>query len=141
MRLETETDGPKWENSTKAHLPTFASALLRFFLKLLFGVLAVVTAVAFFAVVVVLMMVGSIKALITGKRRPKSMSFQQFSRFTPSGVWSAKSGTHSRSTSASDILDVEVREVPASVDQGDARPPDSAGGANDSTSRNPSSKG
>ena len=86
----------------------FIGKVLRFIIKLVFGVFALILVVSLVTAAVIALVVRKITSLITGKKTEPTMVFGHFQRFSQAGVWP---GTASKPAAADDIVDVEVREV------------------------------
>ncbi len=91
-------------------MPSFISSFLRFILRLVLWVFAGIFALSLLAAALVVMTLGLLKALITGKK-PQPMVFGRFQKFPPDAFWQragTPGGTAARET---DVVDVEVREI------------------------------
>jgi len=89
-------------------LPSFLSSFLRFTLRLVLWVFAAVFALSLLAAAVVVMTLGLLKALITGKK-PQPLVFGRFQKFSPDAFW-PRPGAPGGAPEA-DVVDVEVREI------------------------------
>ena len=92
-------------------MPTLTSRVFRFFLRLVFWLFAAVFAVSLLAASLVVIALGLLKALLTGKK-PQAMAFGRFQKFSADAFWAGAAGTPGRpATREADVVDVEVREV------------------------------
>lgn len=91
-------------------MPSFISSFLRFTLRLVLWVLAAVFALSLLAAALIVMTLGLLKALITGKK-PQPMVFGRFRKFSPETFWARASAPGSAPARAADVVDVEVREI------------------------------
>ena len=90
-------------------MPSFANQTLRFFIKLLLGLVAAVFAVSLLAAGLIALALGLLKWLVTGKKPAFAIIFSRFRQFSPQNTWS---GTiNKKRPGTSDVVDVEVREV------------------------------
>ena len=88
------------------------SKILRFFLKLLFGLFAAVFAVSLLVAALVVVALSLLKSLVTGRKPAPAMVFGRFRRYSPQGMWPGGSPQGgSASPHSGDVVDVEVREV------------------------------
>jgi hypothetical protein len=101
-----------------SYVPSFISSVLRFVLKLVFGLLAAVFALSLLLAGVIYVAFSLLVSLFTGRPSTPAMVFSQFrrfQRFSPQsqGMWS--NGPAREASPASpgkgDVVDVEVREV------------------------------
>ena len=86
------------------------SKILRFFLKLVLGLFAVVFAVSLLVAALIVVALSLLKSLVTGRKPAPAMVFGRFQRYSPQGVWPGGTGRDAGNASA-DVVDVEVREV------------------------------
>ena len=86
----------------------FIGQLLRFIIKLVFGVFVLILVASLVTAAVIALLVRKIVSLITGKKPEPTMVFGHFQRFSQAGVWP---GTAPKPADSADIVDVEVREV------------------------------
>lgn len=88
------------------------SKILRFFLKLLFGIFAAVFAVSLLVAALIVVALSLLKSLVTGRKPAPAMVFGRFQRYSPQGMWpgGAAQGNPARPRTG-DVVDVEVREV------------------------------
>ena len=91
-------------------MPRFISRVLLFFLRLVLWLFAAIFAFSLLCAAIVLMLVGLLRALITGKK-PKPMVFGKFQRFTAQSGWPGAAKRDAAAPREADIVDVEVREV------------------------------
>lgn len=89
----------------------FVSQCLRFFLKLLFGVFALLFAVSLITAAVIVLIWTLVKALITGKKPAAAVVFGRFRRFSPPGTEKMWPGATAPKTKLADVVDVEAREI------------------------------
>jgi len=88
------------------------SKILRFFLKLVLGLFAVVFAVSLLVAALIVVALSLLKSLITGRKPAPAMVFGRFQRYSPQGMWPGGAGSDAASTSRTgDVVDVEAREV------------------------------
>jgi hypothetical protein len=90
-------------------LPSFISSFLRFTLRLVLWVFAAIFALSLLAAALVVMTLGLLKALITGKK-PQPMVFGRFQKFSPDAFW-PRPGAPGAAAREADVVDVEVREI------------------------------
>lgn len=91
-------------------MPSFISRVLRFALRLVLWVFAAIFAVSLLAASLILIMLGLLKALITGKK-PQPMVFGRFQKFSPDDFWPGASARGTTPAREADVVDVEVREI------------------------------
>lgn len=91
-------------------MPSFISSFLRFVLRLVLWVFAAVFALSLLAAALVVMTLGLLKALLTGKK-PQPMVFGRFQKFSPDDLWPRAGNAGSTAPRESDVVDVEVREI------------------------------
>ena len=84
---------------------------LRFLLKLLLGVFALLFAVSLITAAVIALAWTLLKALITGKKPTQFMAFGRFKRFSPPGTERMWPGASAPSVKSADVVDVEAREI------------------------------
>ena len=89
----------------------FVSQCLRFFLKLLLGIFALLFAVSLIAAAVIALVWTLLKALITGKKPSPSMVFGRFQRFSPPGTEKMWPGATAPKAKPAEVVDVEAREI------------------------------
>ncbi|NMM08159.1 hypothetical protein [Polaromonas sp.] len=97
-------------------MPSFISSVLRFVLKLVFGLLAALFALSLLLAAMIYVAFSLLISLITGRPSTPAMMFGQFrrfQRFSPQGMWSGGPAreTSSVSPGTGEVVDVEVREV------------------------------
>lgn len=98
------------------------SSILRFILKLFLVAVAAIFAVSLLFALLVMVLVGWLKFLVTGRKPAPVMQFSRFQPFSPQDIWAGRPAADARKQS--DIVDVEVREVPeASAARLDQRQP------------------
>lgn len=91
-------------------MPSFVSSFLRFVLRLVLWVFAAIFALSLLAAALVVMALGLLKALITGKK-PQPMVFGRFQKFSPDAFWPRPGAAGSSAAREADVVDVEVREI------------------------------
>ena len=90
-------------------MPRFAKQIFRFFIKLVLGLVAAVFAVSLLAAGLIALALSLLKWLVTGKKPAFAIAFSRVRQFSPQNDWS---GTfNQKRPTASDVVDVEVREV------------------------------
>jgi hypothetical protein len=88
------------------------SKILRFFLKLVLGILAAVFALSLLAAALIVVVLSVLKSLITGRKPAPAMVFGRFQRYSPQGMWPGSPAQGNAATPRQgDVVDVEVREV------------------------------
>ena len=90
-------------------MPRFAKQISLFFIKLVLGLLAAVFAVSMLAAGLIALILGLIKWLVTGKKPGLAIAFSRVRQFSPQNKWSGR--VSPKRPAASDVVDVEVREV------------------------------
>ncbi len=90
-------------------MTSFANQILRFFIKLVLGLVAAVFAVSLLAAGLIALALSLIKWLVTGKKPEFAIAFSRFRQFSPQNNWSGRFSQ--KRPEASDVVDVEVREV------------------------------
>ena len=89
------------------------SQIFRFVLKLVLGLFAAVFAISLLAATLLVLALGWLKALMTGRKPAPSQLFGRFQQFTPRGAWpssaSPRAGTSAKA--GGQVVDVEVREI------------------------------
>ncbi len=93
-----------------------ASQIFRFILKLALGLFAAIFALSLLLATLVVLALGWLKALVTGRKPAPSLlfgRFQQFQQFTPRGAWPGASGPRgsAQSQTGGQVVDVEAREI------------------------------
>jgi hypothetical protein len=91
-------------------LPSFLSSFLRFILRLVLWAFAAVFALSLLAAALVVMTLGLLKALITGKK-PQPVVFGRFQKFSPDAFWPRPGAPGGSAAREADVVDVEVREI------------------------------
>lgn len=91
-------------------MPSFLSSFLRFALRLVLWVLAAVFALSLLAAALLVMSLGLLKALITGKK-PQPVVFGRFQKFSPDAFWPRTGAPGATPAREADVVDVEVREI------------------------------
>lgn len=88
------------------------SQLLSFFVKLLFGVFAVVFTVSLLAAALIVVALSLLASLITGRRPAPTAMFGRFQRFSRQGMWPGGSARQEPvGPSTGEVVDVQVREI------------------------------
>jgi len=86
--------------------------ILRFFLRLVLGLFAAVFAVSLLVAALIVVALSLLKSLVTGRKPAPAMVFGRFQRYSPQGMWPGGAGRDAgNAPRASDVVDVEVREV------------------------------
>ena len=87
--------------------------LFRFVLKLVLAAFAIVFALSVLAAALIVMILSVFKSILTGKKPAPTVVFSRFQKFSPGGVWPGAAGREAQGSTAkaSDVVDVEVREV------------------------------
>lgn len=91
-------------------MPRFISRVMRFVFRLALGLLAAVFAVSLLFAALVLLILGLIKSLITGKKL-KPVVFGRYQRFAAQAPWSGAAMRGAGAPPAAEVVDVEVREI------------------------------
>ncbi len=92
------------------HVPSIFRRVLSFLLRLVLWTVAAIFAISLLAFGLVLLALGLLRSLITGKK-PKPVVFANFRRFSPRAPWSSGAARDSTSVRSGDVVDVEVREI------------------------------
>ena len=87
-------------------MPNFFNLLIRFTVKVMLVFLGVIFAVCLLLAAVLLLLVSSLKWLVTGKKPAPFIIFSRFRKFTSGGVWA-----NAANAKKADVVDVEAREV------------------------------
>ena len=100
-------------------MQNFIARLFRFIIKLVLAAFGLVFAVSLLAAALVVLVLGLLKSLITGKKPAPFVAFSQFRQFKKgaSGGWPFAT----QSAPQGDVVDVEMREIKAPG--ADKRPP------------------
>jgi hypothetical protein len=89
--------------------------LLRFIFKAVLGLLAVVFAIGLVVTALIFLAVGTVTALLTGRKPSPAVMFGRFQRFSPQGMWPGGPSAPRENASAGrpgrEVVDVEVREI------------------------------
>jgi len=90
-----------------------ASQIFRFVLKLALGLFAAIFALSLLVATLVVLALGWLKALITGRKPAHSLLFSRFQQFTPRGAWPGGSGPRGSAPgpTGGQVVDVEAREI------------------------------
>ncbi len=91
-------------------MPSFISRVLRFTFRLILWVFAAIFAISLLAAAFVVMTLGLLKALITGKK-PQPMVFARFQKVSPDTFWPGAGARGDTPAREADVVDVEVREI------------------------------
>lgn len=94
-------------------MPSFLGRILRFVLKLVFGLLAAVFVVSLLTAALIVVLFSLLRSLITGRKAAPAMVFGRFQKFSPNGMWPGASpaGAAKKPLTADQVVDVEVREI------------------------------
>ena len=98
-------------------MTNFISGFFRFVLKLVLAAFGLILVASLLVAALVVVAFSLLKSLITGKKTAPAMVFGRFQKFSPEGMWPGASRRQSRDDStgrpgtASDVVDVEVREI------------------------------
>ena len=92
---------------------------MRFVLKLVLGVMALVFAMSLLLAAAVVVVFTVVTALLTGKKPAPAMVFSRFRQYSPQDVWRRRPPP---TESPSQVVDVEMRDVTCSSDAGDVAP-------------------
>lgn len=88
------------------------SQIFRFVLKLVLGLFAAVFALSLLTATLLVLALGWLKALMTGRKPAPSQLFGRFQQFTPQGAWPGSSPrTDASAKAGGQVVDVEVREI------------------------------
>ena len=90
----------------------FLGSILRFILKFILGVMALVFAVSLLVVALLAVAFTLLKALLTGKKPTSAVVFSRFRQYSSKDLW-RRSASATRSPNT--VVDVEVREVTAGM--------------------------
>ena len=99
-------------------MPTFTSRVLSFALRLVFWLFAAVFALSLLSASLVLVALGLLKSLFTGKKPKPAMVFGRFQRFASKDRWPGAPMRGAAAPPEAQVVDVEVREI-----RDDKRPP------------------
>lgn len=88
-------------------MQNFISRLIRFVIKLVLAAFGLVFAVSLLLAALIVVVVGLLKSLITGKKPAPVMVFSRFQKFAPGSMWPGAA----KAQNTNDVVDVEVREV------------------------------
>ena len=91
-------------------MPSFISRVLGFALRLVLWVFAAIFAASLLAAALVVMALGLLKALLTGKK-PQPVVFGRFQKFSPDAFWPGAAERGATPAREADVVDVEVREI------------------------------
>jgi hypothetical protein len=91
-------------------LLTFIHRVLRFFLRLTLGLLALLVTLTLLFAALVFFAIAVLRGLVTGKKPQRPVVFGRFQRFSPQDVWAASETRRTRAPET-DIVDVETREI------------------------------
>ena len=94
-------------------MQNFISGIIRFIIKLVLAAFGLVFAVSLLAATLVVLVLGLIKSLLTGKKPALFVAFSQFKRFkqNASGGWPFAEKFTAQAAPQGDVVDVEMREV------------------------------
>ncbi len=98
------------------YVTQFFNFVLGLFIKLFFGVMALLFAVSLVVAGLVYLAFASVRFLITGRKPAVAVMFTQFRQYQRSaadGVWPAprRQQQQTQQAAARDVVDVEVREI------------------------------
>ena len=87
--------------------------LFRFTLKLVLAAFGLVFALSLLAAALVVVVLGLLKSLLTGKKPAPFVAFSQFRQFKPeaSGAWPFADRFAGKPVAQCDVVDVEMREI------------------------------
>ena len=91
-------------------MQNFIGRLFRFIIKLVLAAFGLVFAVSLLAAALVVVVLGLLKSVITGKKPAPVMVFGKFKKFSPGEMWPATFKQHD-SARPGEVVDVEMREV------------------------------
>lgn len=91
-------------------MQNFFGRLIRFVIKLVLAAFGLVFAVSLLLAALIIVVIGLLKSLITGKKPAPVMMFSKFQKFAPGAMWPGAVKAQNKG----DVVDVEVREIPAS---------------------------
>lgn len=101
----------------------FFSGLLAAVLRVFLWLVTAVLALGLLALALVLLLAGVIWALVRGRRPEAPVFVGRFRQFTSERVWPGGAPWHTRGQGdASEVVDVEVREVPPEAGQREPAP-------------------
>jgi hypothetical protein len=81
--------------------------LLRFVIKLILTVFGLVFAISLLMAALIVVVLSLLKSVVTGKKPAPVVVFRKFQKFAPGAMWPGAA----KAQNASDVVDVEVREV------------------------------
>ncbi|MEO5660484.1 MAG: hypothetical protein ABIQ90_11925 [Polaromonas sp.] len=94
------------------------SQMVRFILKLVLGLSALLIAVSLLVVAVIVFSLSLLQALFTGRKPAPAVVFGRFQQFSQQDMWP---GSRAREAApkigAGQVVDVEVREIPEARNQ------------------------
>ena len=85
--------------------------ILRFILRVTLGACAVVFALSLLVAALIVMALSLLKSLVTGRKPAPAVVFGRFQRYSPQGMWPGAASRDAGAPPASDVVDVEAREV------------------------------
>jgi hypothetical protein len=88
------------------------SQIFLFILKLLLGMFAAVFAISLLAAALVALSLSVLGALITGRKPAPAVMFSRFQQFSQQGIWPGSRTRQASAKADSQVVDVEVREIP-----------------------------
>ena len=91
-------------------MQNFISQFVRFVIKLGLAVFGLVFAISLLLAALIVVVLGLLKSVITGKKPAPVMVFSKFQKFAAGGMWPGAA----RAQDTNDVVDVEMREVPTS---------------------------
>ena len=90
-------------------MQNFISRFLRFVLKLVLAAFGLVFAVSLLAAALVVLVLGLLKSLVTGKKPAPFVAFSQFKQFKKDATGGWPFAT--QAAPQGDVVDVEMREI------------------------------
>ena len=100
-------------------MTNLVSGFFRFALKLVLAALGLIFVIVLLAVALLVVVFSLLKSLITGKKTTPAMVFGRFQKFSPEGMWpvAPRRDGAGKPGAASDVVDVEVREIKGDFDK------------------------
>lgn len=89
------------------------SGLLRWVLKVVLAVFALVFGLSLLAAAIIMLVFSQLKYLVTGKKSNAAMAFQRFRAFKAGGAWSPSAARPAQPRHSGDVVDVQAREIPS----------------------------
>jgi hypothetical protein len=91
-------------------LPTFINRVLRFFLRLALGLLALLVTLGLLFAGLVFLVLALLRGLVTGQKPARPVMFARFQRFSSQDIWPS-ANMRKPQPRETDIVDVEIREI------------------------------